>query len=69
MLRQLCHDQRMPAIQVESADELDPAWFEDARTVGLTADTSTLDETIDEVQRALEQIEAGQSHGARPAQT
>jgi 4-hydroxy-3-methylbut-2-enyl diphosphate reductase len=68
-LLQLCHDQRMPAIQVESADELDPAWFEDARTGGLTADTSTLDETIDEVQRALEQIEAGQSHGARPAQT
>ncbi len=57
-LLQLCHDQRMPALQVESADELDPEWFGDARTVGLTAGTSTLDKTIDEVQRALEQIES-----------
>ena len=57
-LLQLCHDRHMPAIQVESADDLDPAWFGDARTVGLTAGTSTLDETIDEVQRALEQIES-----------
>lgn len=64
-LLQLCHDQRMPALQVESADELDPEWFGDARTVGLTAGTSTLDETIDEVQRALEQIESGRPNGAR----
>ena len=53
----------MPALQVESADELDPAWFGDTRTVGLTAGTSTLDDTIDEVQRALEQIETGQPSG------
>jgi len=65
-LLQLCHDQRMPALQVESADELDPAWFGDARTVGLTAGTSTLDDTIDEVQRALEQIETRQPTGPPP---
>ncbi len=65
-LLQLCHDQRMPALQVESADELDPAWFGDTRTVGLTAGTSTLDDTIDEVQRALEQIETRQPTGPPP---
>ena len=34
-------------------DDLDPAWFERFATVGLTAGTSTLAETIDEVHRAL----------------
>jgi 4-hydroxy-3-methylbut-2-enyl diphosphate reductase len=51
---------------VESADELDSEWFGDTRTVGLTAGTSTLDETIDEVQRALEQVGSGRPSGARP---
>lgn len=39
--------------QVEKAEELDPAWFRGFGTVGLTAGTSTLDETIEEVHRAL----------------
>ena len=55
-LVQFCHEHRTPARHVESADELDPAWFEDVHTVGLTAGTSTLDETIDEVHRALDQM-------------
>jgi len=66
-LLQLCRDQRMPALQVESAGDLDPEWFGDARVVGLTAGTSTLDETIDEVQRALEQIVPGRASRARAA--
>jgi 4-hydroxy-3-methylbut-2-enyl diphosphate reductase len=55
-LVQLCHDQQKPAWRVERADELDPDWFRDVETVGLTAGTSTLDETIHAVQAALEQI-------------
>lgn len=43
----------VPALQVEGAADLDPAWFNGYRTVGLTAGTSTLDETIAEVHCAL----------------
>ena len=52
----VCHEHGTPAFHVESAADLDPAWFNDVETVGLTAGTSTLDETIDEVYRALERI-------------
>lgn len=55
-LVRLCETHRTPALHVESADDLDPAWFDGVETVGLTAGTSTLDETIDEVHRALERI-------------
>ena len=55
-LVQLCHDQLKPALHVESAEELDPAWFTDVETVGLTAGTSTLDETIDAVEKRLERM-------------
>ncbi len=41
------------AVLVDSAAELDPAWFAGCEVVGLTAGTSTLDETIEEVHRAL----------------
>jgi 4-hydroxy-3-methylbut-2-enyl diphosphate reductase len=46
------------AWRVESAAELDRAWFEGCRAVGLTAGTSALDETIDEVDRALHALPA-----------
>jgi 4-hydroxy-3-methylbut-2-enyl diphosphate reductase len=55
-LVQVCREHGTPALHVESAEELDTTWFADVRTVGLTAGTSTLDETIDEVHRALERI-------------
>jgi 4-hydroxy-3-methylbut-2-enyl diphosphate reductase len=55
-LVQLCRQHQTPALHVESAAELEPGWFEGITTVGLTAGTSTLDETIDEVHRALGQI-------------
>lgn len=48
----------VPAYHVESAAELDPAWFAGFETLGLTAGTSTLDETIDAVEKTL--IEAAQ---------
>ena len=58
-LVQVCQEHRAPTLHVERADELDPGWFDDVGTVGLTAGTSTLDETIDEVHRALERIAVG----------
>lgn len=42
------------AWHVESADELDPAWFRDAENVGVTAGTSTLEETVQAVVARLE---------------
>lgn len=48
-----CQERNRPVLHVQSAGELDPAWFKNFATVGLTAGTSTLDETVDEVQRAL----------------
>jgi 4-hydroxy-3-methylbut-2-enyl diphosphate reductase len=62
-LVQVCREHQTPALHVESAADLDPAWFADVLTVGLTAGTSTLDETIDEVHRALERI--GSRHARR----
>jgi 4-hydroxy-3-methylbut-2-en-1-yl diphosphate reductase len=51
-----CRERGKPALHVQSAAELDPAWFKPFTTVGLTAGTSTLFETIDQVHRALSDI-------------
>lgn len=48
-----CRGRGKPALHVQSAAELDPGWFKEFAVVGLTAGTSTLPETIDEVHRAL----------------
>ena len=48
----------LPTHQIEHADELDPDWFGHTRTVGVTAGTSTLDETVDAVMQRLRQIAA-----------
>ena len=48
-----CRERGKPALHVQSAADLDAAWFKGFATVGLTAGTSTLPETIDEVHRAL----------------
>lgn len=57
-LAQKAAAQGLRTLQIESADELDPAWFRDARDVGVTAGTSTLDETVDAVMHRLRQIAA-----------
>jgi 4-hydroxy-3-methylbut-2-en-1-yl diphosphate reductase len=49
----LCMQRGRPVTHVQSASDLDPAWFRGFATVGLTAGTSTLDRTISEVHRAL----------------
>ncbi len=53
-----CRERGKPAIHVQMAADLDPAWFKDFAVVGLTAGTSTLAETIDEVHRALTRTHA-----------
>jgi 4-hydroxy-3-methylbut-2-enyl diphosphate reductase len=58
-LAALCRDRGRRVLHVRSSGDLDPGWFDGVSTVGLTAGTSTLDETVDEVERALVQIEGG----------
>jgi 4-hydroxy-3-methylbut-2-enyl diphosphate reductase len=53
-----CRAAKVPAWHVQNAGELDPGWLRGSQVVGLTAGTSTLDETIDEVYSALRRIPA-----------
>jgi 4-hydroxy-3-methylbut-2-enyl diphosphate reductase len=53
-----CSQQDVRVYHVQSARDLEPAWFEDAPNVGLTAGTSTPDDVIDAVERRLRQIAA-----------
>lgn len=46
------------AIQVENADDLRAGWFRGIENVGVTAGTSTLDETVDAVVAELRRIAA-----------
>ncbi|MEM8671760.1 MAG: 4-hydroxy-3-methylbut-2-enyl diphosphate reductase [Planctomycetota bacterium] len=55
-LAELCRQHDVPALHVSTAEEVDPEWLGDAETVGLTAGTSTLDRTINEVHQRLEEI-------------
>jgi 4-hydroxy-3-methylbut-2-enyl diphosphate reductase len=48
-----CRERGRPVLHVHSAADLDAGWFKGFATVGLTAGTSTLPATIDEVHRAL----------------
>lgn len=49
------------AIQVETAQELESAWFDSSENTGVTAGTSTLDETVRDVVARLEQIASEQN--------
>jgi 4-hydroxy-3-methylbut-2-enyl diphosphate reductase len=55
---QLCHEHLTPAVHVGCADELDPEWFGDVETVGLTVGGATTADTIDRVRHRLEEIVA-----------
>ena len=55
----LSRERGIPALHIQDASELEPAWFGSFETVGLTAGTSTLDSTIEEVERALNRISTG----------
>ncbi|XZE56235.1 4-hydroxy-3-methylbut-2-enyl diphosphate reductase [Planctomycetaceae bacterium SH139] len=64
-LTELCQQHNVPAVQVASAAELQSDWFADFATVGLTAGTSTLDETINSVHTELKKI-ARAKHSIKP---
>ena len=46
----------LTVFHIERAEELDPAWFRTAESVGITAGTSTLKETVAAVHARLQQI-------------
>jgi 4-hydroxy-3-methylbut-2-en-1-yl diphosphate reductase len=53
-LVQICADVNPRAYHVETPDDLDPAWFVGATSVGVTAGASTPDEQMQAVIRAIE---------------
>ena len=55
-LAETCRARGVRAYHVQEPDELEPAWFAGLEVVGLTAGTSTLDETIDEVHERLMEL-------------
>lgn len=62
--RQLTETARQAGVrvrQVETEKDLDPAWFRGIGTVGITAGTSTLDETVQAVAARIRQLAAENS--------
>lgn len=65
-----CRQRGVLAYHVQCAEELQPQWFAGVQTVGLTAGTSTLPETIDAVYRGLMAIAANlEAQPRQPAHT
>ena len=58
-LKALAENRGVPVLQVETAAQLTPDWFKGFNVVGLTAGTSTLDGTIEEVYQTLAGMEVG----------
>ncbi len=52
-LRQLCEGEGIPAYHIETVDEIDESWFEDAEVIGITAGASTPDWLIEQVARYI----------------
>ncbi len=55
-----CQAHGLPAYHVQGPEDLRPEWFDGIETVGLTAGTSTLDDTIDAVEHAMRQMSVHQ---------
>lgn len=64
-LAALSRDRGVPAFHVQTAGDLELDWFRGCRVVGLTAGTSTLDETIEEVRRRLEAMPSAGAQESR----
>ena len=58
-LAQLCRSALDRTYHIESALELQPEWFADARRIGVTAGASTPDEEIEATVRALQELAGG----------
>ncbi|MBL6464342.1 MAG: 4-hydroxy-3-methylbut-2-enyl diphosphate reductase, partial [Senegalimassilia sp.] len=55
-LAEICAAECPRTHHIESAAELDPAWFAGCTSVGVTAGASTPDDQIDEVVQRLERM-------------
>lgn len=62
-----CREHGVAAYHVQSAADVQAWWFDGIETVGLTAGTSTLDATIQEVHEALMRIRADREQESRLA--
>lgn len=60
-LRVLCEEKEVKAYHVETADEIDRAWFKGVETVGVTAGASTPDWIIAQVVERLKEFKQGGS--------
>ncbi len=65
-LHDICAAACMATHHVESADELEPAWFAGARSVGITAGASTPAAHIEAVRTRVEQLCLAQESAGRP---
>ena len=54
-LWEICREAK-PSYLVQGADDLDPEWFRGARSVGVTAGSSTPDYVVDEVEKRLAEL-------------
>jgi 4-hydroxy-3-methylbut-2-enyl diphosphate reductase len=59
----LCQERGVPAVHVQDASDLDAEWLAGFETIGLSAGTSTLDATIDDVHRAILALAAERRQG------
>ncbi|MFQ6019885.1 MAG: 4-hydroxy-3-methylbut-2-enyl diphosphate reductase, partial [Dehalococcoidia bacterium] len=70
-LAQTCADTGVETHHIETAAEIDPAWLKGRKVVGVTAGASTPDESIEEVEAQLEQLDkqmkAARRRQRRPA--
>jgi 4-hydroxy-3-methylbut-2-enyl diphosphate reductase len=55
-----CQAHGLPAYHVQGPEDLRPEWFDGVETIGLTAGTSTLDDTIDAVEYAMQHMSVHQ---------
>lgn len=55
-LLEVCTEIQPKTYHIETADEIDPVWFDGAKQVGLTAGASTPKWIIDEVMNKIEQL-------------
>jgi (E)-4-hydroxy-3-methyl-but-2-enyl pyrophosphate reductase len=58
-LFQMCLDEGISSHFIETFEEIDPAWFEGCRRVGIATGTSTPDWVIDQVLSRMEEISEG----------
>jgi len=64
-LVETCRAAGRPALHIERPDDLLPEWFDAISTVGLTAGTSTLPETVHAVHKRLRQISSAPKQTSR----